>query len=317
MVTNWIQTINGRVPADELGLILPHEHFFTDLRGPHIPDYAKADPEAVVHVMLPHLKLAHKSGVTALVECSTVGVGRNLEIFEHLAASSPVRIIAPTGVYRESHIPDELKQINVEELSNIWNRELTEGIENSNIRAGFIKIAISDEGPTKLEIRNLKAAALTSLHTGAVIASHTPNGAIARNEIDLLEKEGLPLDRFIWVHANLEEDQSIHLEAARRGVYVEFDAIGWEWQSQQALVDYTIGLIEAGYVDKILLSHDAGWYDPSQPDGQPEGGRIHGYTALVEHFIPTLRSRGVSEGLIHTMTVENPARAFAFSQDGS
>lgn len=316
MVTNWIQTINSRVPADELGLILPHEHLFTDLRGPDIPDYAKADPEAVVHVMLPHLELAHKSGVTALVECSTVGVGRNLEIFKHFAASSPIQIIAPTGVYRESYIPDGLKQINVEELSNIWIRELTEGIENSNIRAGFIKIAISDEGPTKLEIRNLKAAALTSLRTGAVIASHTPNGAIAKKEIDLLEEEGLPLDRFIWVHANLEEGQSIHLEAAQRGVYIEFDAIGWEWQSQQALVDYTIDLIEAGYANKILLSHDAGWYDPSQPDGQPEGGRIHGYTALVEEFIPALHSHGVPEELIHTMTVENPARAFAFSQGG-
>lgn len=317
MVSNWIQTINGRVSADELGLVLPHEHLFTDLRGPHVADYAQANPEAVVGVMMPHLKFAHNAGVTAMVECSTVGVGRNLEILKHFAKSSPIHIIAPTGVYREAYIPDDLKQTSMEELSEIWIRELTEGMENSNIRAGFVKIAMSDEGPTKLEIRNLKAAALTSQHTGAVVASHTPNGVITRREIDLLEKEGLQLDRFIWVHANLEEDQSIHLEAAQQGVYVEFDAIGWEWQSQPALVDYTIDLIEAGYEDKILLSHDAGWYDPSQPDGQPEGGQIQGYTALVEEFIPALRSRGISEELIHTMTVRNPARAFAFSEEGT
>lgn len=317
MVSSWIQTIRGRISVDEFGVILPHEHLFTDLRGPYVPDYAKADPKRVASVMMPYLEAAQNAGITALVECSTVGVGRSLEVLKQFAKSSPIHIIAPTGVYKEAYIPFTLKKLGVEALSEIWIRELTKGIETSDIRAGFIKIAVSDEGPTELEIRNLKAAALTSRRTGAVIASHTPNGDIARVEMDILEAEGLSLDRFIWVHANLEEDQSLHLEAARRGAYIEFDAIGWEWQSQQALIDSINNLIESGYEDKILLSHDAGWYDPSQPDGQPEGGQIHGYTALMEEFTPTLRSQEVPEEIIHTLTVENPIRAFTFPQDGT
>jgi phosphotriesterase-related protein len=132
--------------------------------------------------------------------------------------------------------------------------------------------------------------------------------------MDILEAAGLDPGRFIWVHANLEPDTALHLEAARRGAYVEFDAVGAEWQSQDALADYTLALVEAGYAESILLSHDAGWYDPSQPDGQPEGG-IRGYTALVEEFLPALRARGVTDELVDLMTVTNPARAFAVGND--
>jgi phosphotriesterase-related protein len=130
--------------------------------------------------------------------------------------------------------------------------------------------------------------------------------------MEILETAGLDLGRFIWVHANLEPDPAIHLEAARRRVYVEFDAIGAEWQSQPSMLDHTLTLIEAGYAEKVLLSHDAGWYDPSQPGGQPLEGGIRGYTELVEGFIPALRSRGVTEDLIRLITVTNPGQAFAF-----
>ena len=312
MFSSWIQTVRGCVTVYDLGLILPHEHLFTDLRGPMVPEYAQAEPEQVVQVMSPYLESAYAGGVTAMVECSTVGVGRNVTVLKRLAESTPIHIIAPTGVYRQAYTPPALRNTDKEELAEMWIKDLSEGMEGTDIRAGFIKISMSDDGPTELEIRNLKAAVIASQETGAVIASHTPNGAIARREMDILQTEGLPLNRFIWVHANLETDQAVHLEAAQQGAYVEFDAIGWDWQSQLALADYTLSLIEAGYADRILLSHDAGWYDPSQPDGQPEGQRIQGFTTLVDEFIPSLKERGVSDELIHLITVVNPARAFAF-----
>jgi len=308
-----IQTVSGAVAVEDLGLILPHEHLFTDLRGPLAPDYALAEPEAVARVIEPYLAAAHAVGVTALVECSTVGVGRNIAVLQYLAKVTPIHLIAPTGVYREAFTPPPLRELSVETLAEEWIRDLTEGIEGTDVRAGFIKIAVSDEGPTPLEVRNLRAAALASQQTGAVVASHTTSGAVARREMEILESAGLDLGRFIWVHANLEPDPAVHLEAARRGAYVEFDAVGAEWQSQSALVEYTLALLEAGYAENILLSHDAGWYDPSQPDGQPEESGIRGYTALVEEFIPALRARGVTDDLVHLITVTNPARAFAFA----
>jgi phosphotriesterase-related protein len=315
MISEWVQTAKGAVTVEELGLILPHEHLFTDLRGPLVPGYALAEPEAVARVMEPYLAAAHAVGVTALVECSTVGVGRNVTVLRHLADVTPIHLIVPTGVYREAFTPPSLRELSAEALAEIWIRELTEGIEDTEVCAGFIKISMSDDGPTPLEVRNLKAAALASRQTGSAVVSHTASGAVAQREMGILESAGLDLGRFIWAHANLEPDPAIQLEAARRGAYVEFDAVGAEWQSQTVLVDFTLALIEAGYAERILLSHDAGWYDPSQPDGRPEEGGIRGYTALVEEFIPALRACGVTDDLVHLITVANPARAFVFADN--
>lgn len=310
-MSKYIHTLRGPIDPSSLGLILPHEHLFTDLRGPSVPGYAQRTPEAVVDVVAPHLADAAATGVTALVECSTVGVGRNLSVLRSLSDSTSIYIVAPTGVYRDAFIPAAMRDASEDELAELWTTELTEGIEGTSIRAGFIKLAMSDDGPTTLEIRNLKAAAKASQRTGAVIGSHTIGGRVARQEMNILEDAGLDLSRWIWIHAQTEPDLSVLKEAAQRGAYVELDTVGAPFQSQPELLERVDHLIEAGFIKNILLSHDAGWFDPSSPDGLPKEG-FRGYTALVRDFIPTLLERGVSEEQIHCMTVLNPREAFAF-----
>ena len=209
-------TLTGSIEMDALRLILPHEHLFTDLRGPSVPDYAQGDTSAVVEVVRPFLAEAYAAGVTALVECSTVGVGRNLSVLRALAEATPIHIFAPTGVYRDGYIPAALCDLSESALADLWTRELTEGIEGTAIRAGFIKLAMSDDGPTPLEIRNLKAAARASQTTGAVIAIHTIGRRITRQEMNILSEAGLDLQRFIWVHAQTEPEVSVLKEVARR-----------------------------------------------------------------------------------------------------
>jgi predicted metal-dependent phosphotriesterase family hydrolase len=85
---------------------------------------------------------------------------------------------------------------------------------------------MSDDGPTALEIRNLKAGAKASQATGAVIASHTLRGNVARKEMHVLEAAGLDLQRFIWVHAQTETNLTVLLEAAQRGAHLELDRRG-------------------------------------------------------------------------------------------
>jgi phosphotriesterase-related protein len=310
-MSKYIHTLKGPVDPTSLGLILPHEHLFTDLRGPSVPDYAQRDPAAVVDVVAPHLADAAATGVTALVECSTVGVGRNLSVLRSLGEATSIYIVAPTGVYRDAYIPASMRDMSEDELAELWTTELTEGIEGTSVRAGFIKLAMSDDGPTLLESRNLRAAAKASRRTGAAIGSHTIGGKVARQQMDILEDAGLDLSRWIWIHAQTEPDVSVLNEAARRGAYVELDTVGAPFQSQPELLERVIQLIEAGFIRKILLSHDAGWFDPSSPDGLPQEG-YRGYTALVHDFIPALRAGGVSEEEIYCITVLNPRDAFAF-----
>lgn len=307
-----IQTVKKEITPQELGLTLPHEHLFTDLRGPSVIDYAKADPHKVVSVMKPYLDEIVGLGVTAIVECSTSGVGRNSAILSKLAENTSLHIIAPTGVYREAYVPPDLLGKSTEELADMWTRDITEGIDGSKVKAGFIKMSVSDEGITDIEAKNLKAAVQTSQSTGAIIASHTIGGELARQEMNLLERYGLDLRRFIWTHAQSEANITYHQEAAKRGAYISIDAIGSGWVPDEDMLEYTIALIESGYSKNILLSHDAGWYDPSQPDGKPEGAGIRGYTALFKTFIPELLKHGISETIVNQITVHNPAQAFAF-----
>ncbi len=307
-----LQTVKGSVSTDSLGLMLPHEHLFVDLRGPFAPAYGEADPQDVGRLVKPYLDAAQAAGVTAFVDCAPSGVGRNIAVLRHLADLTPIHIVAPTGVYKDGFVPTEWLDLSAEALAEYWIRDLTEGIDGTDSKAGFIKVALIDDGPTVLEARNLRAAAIASEATGAVIGSHTIGGRAARAEMDILEEAGHDMSRFIWIHAHTEPDVSIHLEAARRGAWVEFDAIGatsW-FPEQDKLVDFTLNLMESGYGDQILLSHDAGWYEVGSPDGVPQAEGYRGYTALIDDFIPALRARGAGEADIHMLTVTNPARAY-------
>ena len=309
---SFIRTVKGDVPIESLGLMLPHEHLFVDLRGPLAEGYGQGEPQAVSDLLQPYLDHAQALGVTALVDCGPIGVGRNIAVLRHLANITPIHIIAPTGIYKEAFIPPDKFGHTAEQLAAEWVDEITTGIDGSESRAGFIKVAVSDDGPTPLEVRNLQAAVLASRSTGATVGCHTIGGAAALQNLAVLEAAGHDMHRFIWIHAHTELDTQVHIEAARRGIYLEFDAIGAvNWHPQDKLLQSVLALLEAGWVNQILLSHDAGWYEPGQPGGVPAGG-MRGYTALIENFIPQLRANGISETVIHQLTVTNPARAMAF-----
>jgi phosphotriesterase-related protein len=303
------RTVLGDVPVVELGMILPHEHLFTDLRGPDTADYAQDDPSLVIDTMKPFLTAAEEAGVTALLECSTVGVGRNINILRLLAEQTRIRIIAPTGIYKEAFTPKAYLNLTVDDLVQLWTQEITHAIDETASKAGFIKIAVSDDGPTQLEERNIRAAARASLATGAAIASHTIGGRAVLEEIALLLDEGLPLENFIWVHAESEGDLSLHRQAADLGVYVEYDFIGQPNQDPLKQVTKILSLLEHNYGDRLLLSHDAGWFQPGRPHGQPEGG-IRGYTYITDEFIPLLLDNGLDTETVKLLIETNPKRAF-------
>lgn len=311
MTQPFIRTVGGDIPIDTLGLILPHEHLFVDLRGPLTPGYGLGDPQEVAALVKPYLDAAQAAGVTAMVECSTLGVGRNVQVLAHLASLTPIHIIAPTGVYREALVPPSMRDLSAEHLAANWIADLTKGMDGTDIRAGWIKIAMSDDGPTPLEARILQAAAQASRHTGAVVGSHTIGGRAAREALDILEASNMNMHRFIWIHTQSEPDIAVHIEAAQRGVYIEYDAIGISDEQDEAMLNAVVEVLAAGYGDHILLSHDAVVYEAGHLGGRPPTGS-RGYTALIETFLPALRSRGVSEADITRMTVTNPARAFAF-----
>lgn len=299
-------TTLGPKALDDLGAILPHEHVFVDLRTWDQPGYAEADPAAVVALMGPELERARRVGVTAIVEPSTVGVGRRADILLAVSWATDFPLVAPTGVYREPWLPPWVRAAEEAALRDWMVGELTGEIEGSGVRAGWIKVGASDDGLTEAEGKVLRAAAGASAATGAAIGSHTIRGRVARDQLDLLEASGADPQRFVWIHAHQEPDVAVHHELGRRGAWLEYDGIG-EPDTDERFVGLILRALDAGLGDRVLLSHDRGWYDPAQPGG----GTPRPFTYLSETFLPKLRAAGVDNETIERLTRTNPFQAFA------
>lgn len=299
---------DGLHGPEEAGLILPHEHLFTDLRGPETKGYGVADESDFVRVMKPLMDAAKKAGVSTLVECTTIGVGRNIPYIARLGRDTGIHIVAPTGVYgRANFAPQKYASMSENDLARWMMEEIVIGIEDTGLRAGFIKTAASDDALRPLEEKFLRASARASQQTGVAIASHTTRGEVARAQARILERMGVPMNRFIWVHAQAEPNIEIHQDLARQGVYIELDSVGSSEAEDSKILNLIRTLAAAGFAERILISHDAGWYNP----GQENGGSQRGFTALTSQFIPKLRKAGFDDTFIRRVTRENPFQAFS------
>lgn len=304
-MTQLITTL-GPKSADALGVILPHEHVFVDLRTWDQPGYAEGQAEDVIQLMAPQVRAAQTAGVTALVECSAVGVGRRADILKAVSEATGFPLVAPTGVYREPWIPPWVHAAEEGALVDWMQSELEGEIEKSGVQAGWIKLSAGDDGITASETKVLRAAARAAAQTNAVIGSHTIRGRVVRDQLDILEEAGYTPERFIWIHTQAEPDFELHLEIARRGAWLEYDSIG-SADSDAQFIEWILRLLEAGLESQLMLSHDRGWYDPAQPGG----GTPQPYTYLSLAFLPKLRDAGVPEETIRRLTEENPFRAFS------
>ena len=289
-------------------MILPHEHVFVDLRTWDTPGYAQAETDDVVKLMAPELVRAQESGVTAIVECSTVGVGRRADIERAVSEAAGTPLVVPTGIYREPWVPDWAHAASEGELAAWMLGELQGEIEGSGVQAGWIKLSAGDDDLTACEARILRSAATAARETNAVIGSHTIRGRVVRDQLDIIESMGHAPERFIWIHTQAEPDFEIHLEIGRRGAWLEYDTIGNpDIEDDEYYIERIRRLLDAGLGDQLLLSHDRGWYDPALPCG----GVPKPYTYLPDQFLPKLRAAGVDEGTIRQLTHTNPFRAFA------
>jgi phosphotriesterase-related protein len=302
-----IITTLGPMAADQLGDVLPHEHVFVDLRTWDQPGYAEADAVAVVALMAPEIERARDVGVTAIVECSTVGVGRRADILRAVSEATGFPLVVPTGIYREPWVPPWAHEASEDELNDWMLRELTDEISGTGVQAGWIKLSAGDDGLTPSETKILRAAARAAKTTGSVIGSHTIRGAVVRDQLDILEDVGLAADRFIWIHTQAEPDASLHLAIARRGAWIEYDAIGSDDHDDAFFLERIGRVLDAGLEGRLLLSQDRGSYDPAQPDG----GTPRPYTYLSETFLPQLRATGLREAEIQGLMRTNPFEAFA------
>lgn len=300
-----LYTTLGELSAEQLGMILPHEHVFVDLRTPDQPGYAQASEDEVLALMVPQIEAIKALGVTALVECSTGGVGRRADLDLAVSRASRFPIVVPTGNYREPWIPDWVAAASEEALHDWMLAELRTGIEQTGFKAGWIKLSAGDDGMTRLEERILRAATRAALATDALIGSHTIRGRVVMDQLDVVESEGGSASRFLSIHTQAEPDFGLHKAVVERGAWIEYDNVGAVPVQESA--GLVMRALEAGLGSKLLISHDRGWFDPALP----RGGEPKPYTVINTELLPMLASAGVSEDDIALLTRKNPFAAFS------
>jgi len=306
-VARKIHTVLGEIDSKDMGLTLPHEHLFFDLRGAARPRDFRVDREEVVKTVLPSLLALRKRGVSTLFECSTGGIGRDPLILEALGRGSGVNIVAPGGLYKETFMPSWVRSRTADELAEWMREEIQMGIENTSVKAGFIKLAATNEGLTALEEKVLRAAARAAKDTGSAIAQHTSgprSGSILLREMEVLREEHFDVSKFVWVHAHSESDISVHMKAAEAGVNLEYDAIGGD-QPDEFFIGLIKRMVLQRHEGRILLSQDAGGYDAAEP----RGGKPRDLCYIIDQFLPRMEREGMKD-LIPLMMIENPRRTF-------
>lgn len=304
--TRSIYTVRGPIPPRRLGRTLMHEHILVDFIGADQIAPGRYDPDEAFRVALPHLQKLRALGCETLLECTPNFIGRDPELLRRHAEATGLNMLTNTGLYaaaQRKFVPRFAYRETADQLAERWAKEFERGISPSGIRPGFIKIGV-DGGPLgEIETKLVQAAARTHHRTGLVIAAHTGGGDAALAELDVLKEEGVRPSAFIWVHAQEESNPEVHLEAARRGAWVEFDGISP--RTIDANVERVMQMKRAGLLHRTLISQDAGWYHV----GEPGGGNYRGYETLFEEFLPALRKAGASENDVRTLLERNPRAA--------
>jgi len=303
-----VMAVTGPIGASELGTTLIHEHILVDFIGAAKYDPQRWNDDDVIRKVLPYLDEVKKAGCKTIVDCTPNLLGRDVQLLQRLSKQSGLSIITNTGYYGgsdEKFLPPQVFTESASDLADRWIAEWENGIDGTGIKPGFMKISVN---PASLSVASRKlteAAAKTHLRTGLTIASHTGPALAAFEEIEILKGQGVSPEAFIWVHAQSEKNFDEYVKAVRIGTWVSLDGV-----SDSNILQYVENLArlkKEKALHKILISHDAGWYEP----GKPDGGNFRGYTTIFNKLIPRLKENEFTDKDIHQLLVVNPREAFA------
>ena len=306
---NQIQTATGPVDTDRLGFTLSHEHVLVTSAGVAQGFPFLFDMEATRAQIVRELREARGGGVETIIEVSTIDLGRDVELMARASRESGVNVVVATGLWLD--IPRIFWGRDPDFLARIFIHEIEEGIGETGIKAGVIKVANDIGGVTEEGERALRAAARACLATGVPISTHQwALEEVGMRQIEIFEEEGVDMKRVCIGHSADTTDVEYLVRLLDRGVFLSMDRYpGGEgrpnWKHRNRTVK---ALIDRGYAGRLMLGHD---YAPAPilvgaeniPPEEPTR-----YLFVTRTAIPALKKMGVSEDVIRTMTIDVPRR---------
>lgn len=339
-----VMTVRGPVETQDLGLTLPHEHLFIDLTcqftepadeagrarahqpvGPEHYEILARNPYVVrdnllleeVDIAVEELTYFRDRGGRTVVDCTSVGAGRDPGRLREVAERTGLHVVAGSGYYLQETHPPEMAEWTPEQIAEEIVRDLTEGIGDTGIRAGVIGEIGTGAPIHPHELKSLRAAALAHEQTGAPLQIHTyPWGQTGLEILDLLAEYKVDPARVVICHTDVAPDLGYMRRLLDRGAMVEFDDFGKEFPVDPAESDFAGGpfatdrervqalaqLVEWGYERQLLVTNDICLKQMLRR----WGGR--GYDHILTTVVPLLREAGLAEETVDCLLVDNPAR---------
>lgn len=298
-----IQTVRGRISPASMGVCLPHEHLFSMFGDEPAERHTYDEPRLLREVTL-YVASLKAMGCAAIADATAAWFGRNVTLLRAVSAATGVHVLTNTGFYgaaNDRYVPKAAYEESARQIAARWTKEAVEGIGNTGVRPGFLKLGVDSGKLSAIDRKLFEAACLTHRETGLLISVHTSDAVEAASaQLEILKAHGIAPERWVWIHANNCKDEAALKAAAASGAWLSFDGIAPE--SIERHVQLVSMMKSMGRLKQVLLSHDGNSF---RAGGRP----MKPYSALFTHFIPALRSAKYAEAEIRMLTVENPARA--------
>ncbi len=333
-----IITVKGEIEKPQSGVILPHEHIFSDLRplvAPlDIPEFNEPlqlsnyglvtrNPYAVldnallpgVDVQTEELKRFKKNGGSMIVDVTTDDFGRDPQKLKEVSECSGVDVVMGSSWYIDASVKEEEKSKTVAELADKIIKDITVGIDG--VRAGVIGEVGSSKKITDFEFKALEASAIAQKETGAGMHIHAclwnREGV---NALNYAIKHGANPEKLCVDHSDVLLDNEYLHQVLDTGAILDFDDFGKEFYVDRKYRNLLLGsfatdkervmkikeLIDEGYVRQIFITTDICLKSMLHTYGG------WGYDHIHEHIIPMMQDFGITDEEIRIITEENPIR---------
>jgi phosphotriesterase-related protein len=312
-----VATVQGVIDADELGVVLAHEHvrFRDEAVAVQWPE--NYDEELELDAALVAVGAAKLKGVRTIVDPTAMFGGRDVRFMKRVADQTGVRIIACTGIYTYDYLPHYFENRDADEMADHFVSDIEGGIQGTDIKAGFLKCAADAAGVTENVEKIHRAVARASVQTGAPIMAHSmPAVGTGPRQVEIFEEEGVDLARVQMAHCGDTDDLGYIEGLLAKGVYAGLDRYGLEMYLPMDRRNATTAeLLRRGHAERLIISQDfcatIDWFPPEAAEAFETSGAIRNWsmTLVFDEVVPSLREQGViDDATFQTIFVENPKR---------
>lgn len=340
-----VQTVLGLIEADDLGVVLPHEHIFWDLRS-YLIEPSKSDDRKMVYqrislhnlswvrshiessldnlrltdekTAIGEVKRFKKAGGNTIVDVTPDNIGRNPLGLVSVAQATGLNIIMGTAYYieRSYHPEMNMDSRTKEDIAEEFMRDILLGVGNSGVRAGIIGEIGCSWPLTENERKVLRAAVMAQQHTGVALTVHPGRHKDAPLDIaNKLIEIGADPARTVIDHIDDRipiQDRRTRSKIAEMGYYLEFDLFGFNGLYPQLTPeDKPSDSIRISEIMELIsdgyLNQILISQDISLKVALSCFGGI-GYSHILDTTLPLMRQKGMTEEQIQTIMIENPKR---------